>query len=73
MLLLKDVSNRATSDSGESAESAVMDSFSKEVNLEKQSMSSLKSELEKLCERDVIIQNNTSPSLVFAKVISWKP
>lgn len=73
MLLLKDVRNRASSDSGESAESAVTDSVSKEVNLEEQSTSSLKSELEKLCERDAIVQDTASPSLVPTKVIFLEP
>jgi len=70
MLLLKDASDRASSDSGESAESAVTDTSSKEVDLERQSASS---ELEKPCESNAIVQNTASPSLVPTEVIFSKP
>lgn len=66
MVLLKDVSDRASSESGESAESAVTDSSPKETNHGKQSSFSVTSVVGKLCEPDAAA---AAPSVLPIKVI----
>ncbi|KAG0561388.1 hypothetical protein KC19_9G061100 [Ceratodon purpureus] len=65
LVLLKDVSDRASSESGESAESAVTDSSLKETNHGKQSSFSVTSVVGKLCEPDAAA---AAPSVLPIKI-----